>query len=528
MSADQLIPLDFAPGIQRDGTRLDTDCAVDALWCRWRNRRPRKMFGYKSLLANMDAAGRRVHMFYLGDKVYAHIGTGKSLLQIVLNQSGEVLSTANRTPDIYPSGPDAGWTLDAIFDTTSSVTQLVAHSTPNIGITATATKTIPYIGDITTTDKLVPLNYTGSDTEATYDTPEISGGIACIQPILFSFDSDGGIGWSAPNLPNTLGVHGGSSGAGRARVSAQKIIAGMPIRGGGANSPAGIFWSLSEVIIAQYVGNPVWFAFSTISPSSSILSAQSVIEYDGLYYWAGIDRFLCFNGTVREVPNKYNADWFFDNMNWSQSGKAFAFKVPRFGEIWFCAPLFGATEPSHAVIYNVRENCWYDTELPNGGRSAAYFAQGFPYPIMSGCTAGSDGYSLWLHEYGFDQVVGDVITPIQSYFETPVLGGSRGNPPISDGVSCGTMEPDFVQSGALTANVTGGWNARSGDAPGEIVSIPEQPGAQLEQIASFKDSRRQPRIHVESNVLGGNYIAGRSLLHIQKGDGKITGGPAGA
>ena len=525
---DPIIPLVFPPGIQRDGTRFDTDCAVDALWCRWRNGRPRKMFGYKSPLSNMDSPGRRIHMFYRGDRVYAHIGTGKSLLQVVFDRSGNVVSTADRTPTIYPSGPDAGWTLDALFDTTSSATQIIGHSIPNIGLSATDTKTIPYIGIITDTDKLIPLNWTGSDPDATYDLPLISGGIVCVQPFLFDFDSDGGIGWSEPNLPNTLGLHGGAGGAGRARVSAQKIVAGMPIRGGGANSPAAIFWSLSEVIMAQFVGSPAWFAFNTVSPSSSILSPQSVVEYDGLYFWAGIDRFLCFNGTVVEVPNKYNADWFFDNMNWEQAGKAFACKVPRFGEIWFCAPLFGATEPSHAVIYNIRERCWYDTALPNGGRSAAYFAQGFPYPLMSGCTEGDDGYSLWLHEYGVDQVVGDAITPIRSYYETPVLGGTRVDPPVSSGLSCQTFEPDFVQNGTLQAYVTGGFNVRGGDVPGAPVTISQEPNSTLDQIVNFKDTRRQPRIHIESNVIGGNYIAGRSLLHVQKGDDKVTGGPAGS
>jgi len=528
MADDFLFALDFPPGIQRDGTRLDTDCAVDALWCRWRGGRPRKILGRKALLQNMDSPGRRIHMFYRGDRIYAHVGTGKSLLQIVLDRSGNVVSTANRTPDIYPSGPDAGWTLDAIFDTTSNVVQIVGHSIPNIGLSATATKTIPYIGDITATDKLIPLNWTGADPNATYVTPEISGGIVCVQPFLFDFDSDGGVGWSAPNLPNTLGIYGGSSGAGRARVSAQKIVAGMPIRGGGANSPAAIFWSLSEVIMAQYVGSPAWFAFNTVSPSSSILSPQSVIEYDGLYFWAGVDRFLCFNGTVVEVPNKYNSDWFFDNMNWSQSGKAFAFKVPRFGEIWFCAPLFGATEPSHAVIYNVRERCWYDTELPNGGRSAAYFAQGYQYPLMSGCSQGADGFTLWLHEYGFDEIVGNTVSAIRSYFETPIIGGSRGTPPTSGGTACEIFEPDFVQSGEIMAYVTGGWNSRSGDADGLPVAIKEHPGTLNEQIVAFKDSRRQPRIHIESNAIGGNYVAGRCLLHVSKGDAKIIGGPAGS
>ena len=102
------------------------------------------------------------------------------------------------------------------------------------------------------------------------------------------------------------------------------------------------------------------------------MSSQCVIEYDGIYYWCGVDRFLMFNGVVREVPNSLNLNWFYDNLNFNQRQKVFAVKVPRWGEIWWCYPRGNATECTHAVIYNVRENTWYDCELPNDGRSAGF------------------------------------------------------------------------------------------------------------------------------------------------------------
>lgn len=59
-------------------------------------------------------------------------------------------------------------------------------------------------------------------------------------------------------------------------------------------------------------------------------------------------------------------------------------KVPRYGEIWWCFPKGTSLEPNHAVIYNVRENTWYDTPLPNGGRGAGIFPTVFNKPIMTG------------------------------------------------------------------------------------------------------------------------------------------------
>jgi len=377
-------PLDFQPGVQRDGTRVDSKCSVDAQWTRWRNGRPRKMGGYRTITDGIGGIGRRIHMFYQGREVFGHIGHSHGIDKVVFDLEGNFISRVDRTPANFIGGIEPGWTIDALFDTTSEAVQIIAHSTPNVGVVPTNVRTPPFIGLMDDTEPLKQLGNPSSTFGGNYTKPQVAGGIVCVQPFLFSFDSDGRIGWSAPNIPTTLGISGGTIGAGIARVSAQKFVAGMPLRGGGANSPAALFWSLSEVVSANFTGPPEWFRFNTASPSSSILAGATVIENDGLYYWAGVDRFLMFNGTVVEIPNSFNADWFFDNLNPSYAGKSFAFKVPRYGEIWFCAPLFGATEPSHAAIYNIREKCWYDTVLPEGGRSAGHFAQGFRFPIMTG------------------------------------------------------------------------------------------------------------------------------------------------
>lgn len=518
------LPLDFPPGIQRDGTRVDSDRSPDALWCRWRSGRPRKMLGYDLIYGSLGGIPRKIHEFYQGGNTIIHIGTSKTLEQVVIDANGNFVSHADRTPTGFGAGPDVGWDLDALFDTLSSTVQLIAHYAPDLEHVASTTRTRPFIGDITSTVPLLPVPGPGTLDGGIYTIPLIAGGIVCVQPYLFDFDVDGFIGWSAPNNPSTLGLVGGTSGAGSARVSAQKIIRGMPLRGGGVNSPAALFWSLSEVITASFVGSANGiFAFNTVSPSSSILSTSCVIEYDGLYFWPGVDRFLVYNGTVAEVKNDENLDWFFDNINRQFAAKSYAFKVPRFGEIWFCAPLFENTEPSHAVIYNIRDNVWYDTELPNGGRTAGYFAQGFPHPIMGGNMADADGYKLWLHEKGYDQTGLGPPTPIRSYFETPFFGGPMSKQPADEAISIQQLEPDLLQRGDVSVYVVGGGNPKSAEFAGETKIIKAAPGTYQEQLTPFKEERRYARLHVESNTLGGYYQLGRSLLHTDKGDSYLFG-----
>jgi hypothetical protein len=129
---------------------------------------------------------------------------------------------------------------------------------------------------------------------------------------------------------------------------------------------------------------PQFWRYDIISSQSSILSSQSAIEYDGIYYWCGVDRFLLYNGVVKEIPNTMNQNYFFDNLNYAQRQKVWVTKVPRFGEIWWFYPRGDATECTDAIIYNVRENVWYDAgEALGARRSAGYFSQVFAFPVAA-------------------------------------------------------------------------------------------------------------------------------------------------
>ncbi|NBU93209.1 MAG: hypothetical protein EBS18_01355 [Actinobacteria bacterium] len=232
-----------------------------------------------------------------------------------------------------------------------------------------------------------------STTTLTFDNEvSISGGVISLHPYVFVYGNDGLIqNCSAGDIDDWV-----SADANRVNAATGKILQGLPVRGG-SNSPSGLFWSLDSLVRVSFnpqtlgvpgTGNfaaPTYWRYDILTSQSSFLSSSAVIEYDGIYFWTGVDRFLLYNGVTKEIPNTFNQNYFFDNLNYNQRQKVWATKVPRFGEVWWFYPRGDATECTDCVIYNVRDNTWYDTGQALGSqRSAGYFSQVFRFPVQAG------------------------------------------------------------------------------------------------------------------------------------------------
>jgi hypothetical protein len=282
------------------------------------------------------------------------------------------------------------WQFDSSFDSQGSGNQLlIAHAGQNLAqIDSTALSPV-LAGDISglTLSPLVD----SSGTAPTNDIIEVAGGVVVLHPYVFVYGDNGLIKNCVAGNPYDWN----GADANETNVASTKIVKGLPVRGG-SNAPSGLFWSLDSLIRVSYTPTTItvgatsstfYWRYDIISSQSSILSSQSVIEYDGIYYWCGSDRFLLYNGVVKEIKNTFNQNYFFDNLNYAQRQKVYANKVPRFGEIWWFFPSGDSEECNDAVIYNVREDIWYDAgEALGANRSAGYFSQVFHYPINAGTT----------------------------------------------------------------------------------------------------------------------------------------------
>ena len=504
---EQPIPIRSLPGIKRDGTVLEGDHYIDGQWCRFQRGKPRKMGGFQ-VVAIVPELARGINSLSANALQYVHIGGSTTFNQYQVNNSGTLSSSADRTPAALIDSPNNLWQIDTLFEPTGGANRLIAHAGQNLGDIASTVETPVWFGTVTDTNILINTGI-----------PSVSGGIVAVGVYLFSFGNNGRIAWSPPNNPTSIAA---SSGGGEAFITQQKIVRGIPLRGAGSG-PAALFWSLDSLIRATFVGGTAIWDFDTLSTEISILSSQSIIEYDGVFYWTGVDRFLMFNGVVREVPNNLNQNWFFDNLNFTERQKVFAFKVPRFGEIWWCYPRGSATECTHAVIYNVREGTWYDTQLPDSGRSIGLYAKVYNKPFMVGVDFIDDflGYRLWQHETGVDQTVGLVDEAIQSYFETAEISMLTLSQPLNKSTHVGRVEPDFRQTGDMSLTIRGRANARAPFVEGTPVSFSDVASQSDQETLKLKEIRRLMSFRFESNVQGGDYEMGDIFAHIAPADGRM-------
>jgi hypothetical protein len=446
----KVFALDTKPGIQRDGTVFDKSFYTAGRWVRFQRGRPRKIFGYRVISNQMKGPSRGMWVYPQNSFNDVFSGYSDGLQELVMDDNGVGSGITDFTLSNFTANSNNLWQFDGFFNVTGGVQDLVAHPGQNLTAIDSTVNTPVLIGDIngstmskigvftdsvTTTNgsPIITLaainirigagqvvtgagipadtrvesvsglnvtltnNATASATvTATFDNEvDVSGGIVALHPYVFVFGNDGLIRNCAAGDP----LDWVSADANAVNVATGKIVQGLPVRGG-SNSPSGLFWSLDSLIRVSYApqtlgvsgtgnfGATNFWRYDIISSQTSILSSQCVIEYDGIYYWIGVDRFLLYNGVVKEIPNPMNQDYFFDNLNYTQRQKVWATKVPRFGEIWWFYPRGDSTECNDAIIFNVRENTWYDAGTAIGTRrSAGYFSQVFAYPVAAGWDA---------------------------------------------------------------------------------------------------------------------------------------------
>jgi len=564
----KVFALDTKPGVQRDGTVFDKQFYNSGRWVRFQRGRPRKVGGYREIVNDLAGPSRGIYLNPQQNFNNVFNGYSSGLQVLPINNSGVGSGITDFTLTGFSANANNLWQFDTFYDVSGSGDNLLlAHpgqnlslidnnvNTPVLGGSVTGTSLSPIgvftqvaatitsgspnitlstanvqigagqsvsgtgiptgatVVSITTTALVIsaPATANGSSITLTFDNNiSVSGGVVTLHPYVFVYGNSGLIkNCSAGNAQDWV-----SADANEVSVATGKIVQGLPVRGG-SNAPSGLFWSLDSLIRVSYIGGvgtpPQFWRYDLISSQSSILSSQSVIEYDGVYYWCGVDRFLLYNGVVKEIPNTFNQNYFFDNLNYAQREKVWVSKVPRFGEIWWFYPRGDATECTDAIIYNVRENCWYDAgEALGAQRSAGYFSQVFHYPITADWNVNASG---------------GVLTATITNAGSGYTNGTYTNRALTGGAGSGATANITVAGGVVTAVVINGHGVNYAVGNTLTASIPGGSGFVL-TVATLMSF-----VSLFQNEIGTDKVVGSTALAIESyfetNDlGWVSGGPA--
>lgn len=450
-----LYPLVYNSGVQRDGTTFQSSYCTDAQWVRFQRDKLKKIGGMKGI--NTGAIARvtnlKVYPSNENTEILTFIGHSTGLTVVNSNSSWDLVAQ-NKLLD-FPDSKQAMWETETVVDVGKSC--IVFMKTSNaLDINEQRTTAQFYRKDISTAldGKLAqPIVFTGAPVN-----PLINGNLCFAAPYLFLFGSSGTVQFSSTRSPFELAAENTFV------ASSDKIIFGRPIRGG-PNVPSLLLWTLSSVVRVTNTGpdlatgRTAVFKPETISTGSSTLSSKCVVEYDGFFFWPGTDRFFVYNGIVDELPNRLNQNYFFDNLDLDRRQQVFGVKNAKYGEIWWFYPVKNVAGNSRAIVYNKRENFWYDTAVP---RNAGTFSNNFGFMVTHGTAlVNPDNQNyLWRHEFNTAQerIVngGGVREPIPSYFVAPLFSWAAFPPKLSKQsqpaqlvnrwVDLQRIEPDFVDT----------------------------------------------------------------------------------
>jgi len=191
----------------------------------------------------------------------------------------------------------------------------------------------------------------------------------------------------------------------------------------------------------RYIGLPLVWEITPIDETVGIIAPMARVSVKGMAFWMGSQNFYMYRGgTVEVIPanSQYQATchaYVFNNINWGQKSKCFAWYNKLFNEVWFHYPSAGSNECDRVARVNIIDYTWM---IDTFDRTAA------EYPNVKLVNPRLiDTGTLYKHEFGTD-ADGEAM-PWTLSTNRRFYGTNTGNQL--------NIIPDSIQQGSVNANV---------------------------------------------------------------------------
>ena len=146
-----------------------------------------------------------------------------------------------------------------------------------------------------------------------------------------------------------------------------RIIDGLPLQ---SNF---MIYTLSEVMLMEFVGGTFVFNFRKLFNDAGIVNQNCVAEVEGRHYCFGQSDIYVHDGTTKtSICDERVRDFIFNNMNSKNVDRYFVHHDPVNNEIYFCyqsgdefVQFPNAGRCNRGAVYNYRNNTWSFVDLPN-------------------------------------------------------------------------------------------------------------------------------------------------------------------
>ena len=508
MSNYTYLQLQPQPGIQRDGTSIDSLNYTNGQWVRFYKNRAKKMGGYKVISVGNSAVVRNIITYNTENGILAYLGQAANISTIVITPSLTTSAPNDRTPTTFVENTNNIWSITSITNispvTSVETAFVVATAIPNGLDISNTTSSVVYYGGLYDENVLEPLIST------TGTIIETAGCLLNLGSYLLVLGLNGNFFWNdgitLNNFPNDNEENIGTS----------KFVYAAPVRNSSVLS--GLAWTLESVISITQNSTGA-FVPTYVSSISTILSSGCVVSYEPYFYWVGSNTFFMYNGAVIEIENNTNKLWFFENLNMNYKQRVVGFVNKKYNEICWLFPYGTSTENNWMIIYNLTTGAWYDTPLERS--CAASSSSLFPYPLMASSVAETYNltttYPIWAHEYGVNQIDPVRTSAILSSFTTNKLWLIDQNPQYQV-LSVDSVIPDVKQIGSMFFSI----NAQG------------YPNSTIDTSSNFEFTSDTEFLTVRfkgsilnltftSNVLDGDYLFGKTIIKLQITDDQRPG-----
>jgi hypothetical protein len=273
-----------------------------------------------------------------------------------------------------------------------------------------------------------------------------------------------------------------------------------------------LVWTDTALHSLNNIGPPFIFGLNQVGANCGAVSANCVIDVNGISFWMSQTAFYQFDGAIKKLDCSVQ-DFVFDDINTTALGQVAVAVNVDFNEVTWSYPSEGEDYLDRSVTYNYLENVWYTntgfvrTSWVDRGVYAKPYATDYSTsatanePTVLGLTAGAT--TLFSHETGFDDD--------GSAMDTYITSGDFDIQEGDNVLLCSRVIPDFknqVGNTDLTikfANYPASTNVRTFTS----TTTPTT------KFFSTRGRGRQANLKIANNQTGSNWRFGTIRIDIK-------------